>query len=313
MAKLLSGSFLSQVVLKLSEFNLNKVSQDELVEQLAELAKSPTALVELEDTHFQNDSVPLSKFPQQRLGGMSQKVRATLNALLPWSSFNVVNKMPLGSAYLGAKRSVPHAIPDVSYKEVAQFLGPDSRVLEVGCFEGHYASTLAMFCGQVYAFDSRIENVLKTLVRTWALGLDRKVVCDVLDIETTSVADFYRQRQVASFDLIYHRGVLYHLGDPVGHLADIAPLAKVLYLSTQYAADEQANEVMETPHGKFNVFSYREKTIDFGPFSGMVPKAYWLRKDQMLALLTSLGFTEIEVTCDEQERNGRRITLIAKK
>jgi tRNA (mo5U34)-methyltransferase len=313
MTKILSGFFLSQIVQKFSKMNSAAVTQTEFAEQLHELAQSPEALLDIDEQYIRSDTLNLPDFPQERLSAMHRDARATLNASMPWSSYNVAAGLMLGGAYLPHKRAKPHVIPDESFGEVAQLVGENSTVLEVGCFEGHYAATLAMRCKHVYAFDSRMENVLKTLVRTWSLGLDKNVVADVLNIEDSKVSEFYQKYGVENFDLIYHRGVLYHLSDPVSHLADIAPICSALYLNTQYAADEQAQDTFASPHGTFHVFHYREKGVDFAPFAGMVPMARWLRKDELLGLLERLGFQSISVISDVDERNGKRIALIAKK
>lgn len=314
MTKSLTGFFMSQLVHKLSMLNAGNLTPAELSAQLVELLADPNALVDLSDAVSSEDSLDLQRFPLQRLGMMDESSRAILNTLLPWSSYNVVDKKALGGAYLPLKRALPHRIPDKSFKEISNLITPDSHLLEIGCFEGHYTTTLAMHCRHVYAFDSRIENVLKTLVRTWALGMDKKISVDLLDIERNDVAAYYQGQGIDSFDLIYHRGVLYHLSDPVGHLANLAPLTKAIYLNTQYADDSQAKDVINTEYGQFYVYSYNEPVAKaFAPFAGMNAQVAWLRKSDMLSLLGQLGFTSIDVTADVEERNGKRITLIAKK
>ena len=51
-----------------------------------------------------------------------------------------------------------------------QFDLADKHVLEVGCFEGIHTVSLAMLARKVTALDARMENVVKTIVRSAMFG-----------------------------------------------------------------------------------------------------------------------------------------------
>jgi hypothetical protein len=89
-------------------------------------------------------------------------------------------------------------------------------VLEIGCFEGVHTIGLAARAGRVIAIDSRIANVVKTIVRTWSFG--HHVTAFQCDVEKAS--DF---AMVPEVDVVHHVGVLYHLVDPIAYLLALLP------------------------------------------------------------------------------------------
>ncbi len=143
-----------------------------------------------------------------------------LNALLPWAAFVLDAKgRRFGAAYSSNKRNVPQAVPDPRIVELDRRLPLAERtVLEIGCFKGIHTAALAVRAGRVLACDSRIENVVKTIVRCAMFGVPAPVVFrwDAEEAPPASVD--------LRCDVLHHVGVLYHLTDPVGHLASIAPL-----------------------------------------------------------------------------------------
>jgi tRNA (mo5U34)-methyltransferase len=178
------------------------------------------------------------------------------------------------------------------------------RVLELGCFEGIHTAALCALGASVTAIDARIENVVKTIVRCAMFGHAPTVfVCDLEDAVQCSL--------LPEVDVLHHVGVLYHLTDPVGHLRLVAPLVgHAIMLDTHFAADPDVNAVYES-----NGVAYRfRRHVEGGRpevFSGMRDHAKWLRLDDIVGLLTQLGFDDVEIVDRQNMRNGPRVLLHA--
>ena len=134
-----------------------------------------------------------------------------LNALLPWAAF-VLDRQGrnFGQAYSPKKRNDPQAIPDRRIIELDRRYGLAGKyVLEAGCFEGIHTVGLLQKGATVSAFDGRIANVVKTLVRCWAFD----VYADVL---FWNLAEDRPRSVSIECDILHHVGALYHLMDPIG-------------------------------------------------------------------------------------------------
>lgn len=316
--KCLSGYILSKISHKLAEVNAGTITMQDLAAGAADWAADTRSLVDLQDELVNKLTLSSDIHARSPVRYLSPDDLSYLNVLLPWSSYNSVGKrVPLGGAYLSEKRSSPHKIPDSHIAVLSKYLNISNfAVLEVGCFEGHYTASLANSCKSVNAVDSRIENVIKTLVRLWALNLGKNVTLDVVDLDRAPLTDFYRSQtaDLKGFDLIHHRGVLYHLEDPCRHLAELASLGMThIYLHTQYASTSQTLSPYKSALGTFDAFFYREKNIEFAPFAGMRKHAIWLQRNDIINVFKQLGMAKIEVLSDIEERNGSRIELIASR
>ncbi len=231
-----------------------------------------------------------------------------LNRLLPWRAFTVDGKgRRFGASAWRGKRHEPQPIPDRRIELLDKEFGlEDKSVLEVGCFEGIHTIALARRARSVIAIDSRVENVVKTMVRASFYGCSPTVfVCNVED------------RPVPVFDLrsdiVHHVGVLYHLADPASHLRDLCGLTKIgLMLDTHVADPKQADKSYDSVS---KTFRYREfeESGDADPFSGMASKSKWLLLEDIVNLLKEGGFTTVRVAEERMERNGPRVLLFARK
>jgi len=229
-----------------------------------------------------------------------------LNKMLSWKCYTAdLHGRRFGNAAWINKRMTPQAVPDNRIVMLDKLFGLKGKsVLEIGCFEGVHTIGLAKFSDQVRAIDSRIENVVKTLVRANLFGFKPDV--DLVDVEDEIA--FQRLSQV---DIVHHVGVLYHLKDPAKHLLALASKARLgLLLDTHYATPEMAKSTMKSGTGTYQYFNYREGGRD-EVFSGMYDHAKWLMLDDIKSLLVQGGFTDIRVACDELQRNGPRVTLYA--
>lgn len=229
-----------------------------------------------------------------------------LNEMLPWQCFTLDGRgRRFGKPASLIKRNAPQRIPDRRIVELNRRVPlAGLHVLEVGCFEAIHTIALADHGARVTAIDSRIENVLKTVVRLWAFGLAADVfVCDV-----ERAADFDRVPEV---DVTHHVGVLYHLADPVTHLRRVmARTRKAIMLDTHYAAEGEAIRRYSVDGRDYGYKHYQEKGRA-AAFAGMYDHAKWLPLDTLTSLLKEGGFPRVDVAELRDERNGPRTLIYA--
>lgn len=231
-----------------------------------------------------------------------------LNQLLDWNCFVVDNRgRRFGNGAWKGKRIEPQEIPD---KRIVLMHGrfdlSDKHVLEVGCFEGIHTVGLSMFAQKVTAIDSRIENVVKTIVRCAMFGYNPVVFKH--DVEEHSAGT-----RIPDVDVIHHVGVLYHLRDPVTHLIELGRHCRLgMMLDTHYCRDEEARDKYEASGKNYRYKTYRESGYR-DVFSGMYDHAKWLRLADIRTLLSQAGFKKVDVVEDRQERNGPRLLLFAER
>jgi hypothetical protein len=229
-----------------------------------------------------------------------------LNNLLPWKCFlNDGKGRKFGRESSPVKRNLPETIPDPRIMLLDSKIDLDGRsVLEVGCFEGIHTLALAGMGAKVVAVDSRIENVVKTLVRISAFGLN----ADVFKCNIEDEIDF---QIIQNTEITHHVGVLYHLTDPVTHLRKI--LRKTTFavlLDTHFAEDSELTHTYNVSNCEYKYKYFRESGRD-DSFSGMFDHAKWLQLSVIKNLLIDEGFVNIQDCLVRKERFGPRVTIIA--
>jgi tRNA (mo5U34)-methyltransferase len=231
-----------------------------------------------------------------------------LNGLLPWRCFTVDSQgRPFGGAAWHGKRVSPEPIPDRRIELFhKRFDLSDKHVLEIGCFEGVHTIALCQLADRVTAVDSRVENVVKTLVR--CAFFDERPRVFTFDVEADEHGD-----ELLQADLCHHVGVLYHLADPVSHLRRLSTwISRGLMLDTHYAHEEDAGDEYEVEGQVFRYRRYDE--IGRGDvFSGMRPTSKWLLLDDIVDILRTAGFATVEIAETREERNGARVLLLAER
>jgi len=231
-----------------------------------------------------------------------------LNTMLNWNCFVADGYgRRFGKLAWGSKRNNAQTIPDrriVGMHERFDLTG--KHVLEVGCFEGVHTLGLLEFAEKVTAVDSRVDHVVKTMVRCGMFGKSARVF--KCDIENESL-----NTQLLEADYIHHVGVLYHLKDPVKNLLNMGTYIKSgVMLDTHYCLK---NEVT----GEYSVngrnYSYK-KYLEYGEkeaFSGMYDHSKWLLLDDIIDCLKASGFSKVEVAEKRNERNGPRALVFAER
>lgn len=231
-----------------------------------------------------------------------------LNRLLPWKCFTADGQgRRFGQPAGPSKRNTPQPIPDYRTALLDREFGlADKHVLEIGCFEGVHTTGIAMAARQVTAIDSRIENVVKTMVRTGFFGRPVQVFkCDIEIAEEWAL--------LPEVDVVHHVGVLYHLRDPAAHLLALGKLARVgVMLDTHIARPEEATRSYASA-GRAVAYKYYREGGRHEVFSGMYDHAKWLTLDTIRGLLSEAGFARIRVAEERDERNGPRVLLFARR
>jgi len=177
------------------------------------------------------------------------------------------------------------------------------HVLEAGCFEGIHTVGLMQQGASVTAIDGRIENLVKTLVRCWAFDLKPEVAFWNLEQKRPDSLDI-------QCDILHHVGVLYHLTDPIGHLAEILPeVSQAAILDTHIAPPGQGKPA-ESAGFEYRYTSFREAGRT-PPFAGLADHAKWVELEDLTGFLVQSGFTNVDVAEQRDERNGLRALIFA--
>lgn len=244
----------------------------------------------------------------KRLDTLADEDIVALNAMLPWHSY-ICDSLGrrFGVPSSPNKRNQASMLPDYRSLLLNERYNLESlKVLEVGCFEGLHTSSLAMFGASVVAVDSRIENVVKTLVRSNFLGFSPS--CYQWDVETEC-----KFEEVLWCSICHHVGVLYHLKDPVSHLQYLSQfIGRALLLDTHIALPDQTTSELDCPWGPLKTKIFHESGYK-DPFSGMGAVSHWLLLDDLLKILNKCGFRSVEIVEERPERNGPRVLLLAEK
>lgn len=231
-----------------------------------------------------------------------------LNRILPWGAFLVDSKgRRFGRAWSSSKRSTAQAFPDPRILELDRRVPLcDRSVLEIGCFEGIHTAALAARAARVLACDSRIENVVKTIVRCGMLQTNPFVFRWNVEESLPETIDI-------TSDVLHHVGVLYHLADPVSHLKFLADrINDTIMLDTHIAPDGAVLQEYQSCGQSWKYFHYKEGGRE-DPFSGMAGHAKWLEVRSIIQILEDSGFSKIDVARIQQERNGPRLLLFASR
>jgi SAM-dependent methyltransferase len=233
---------------------------------------------------------------------------AELNSLLKWNCFTVDGRgRRFGNPARPGKRSEPQDVPDRRIVLLSRrFDLANKHVLEIGCFEGVHTIGLCRFAREVTAVDTRIENVVKTIVR-----------CAFYDVHPQvfkwNIEDPDGKPDCLTVDIAYHVGVLYHLRNPVQHLLELGRFVRSgLMLDTHYALDQEATETVDVNRKAYRYKRFLESG-HLDAFSGEYSHSKWLRLDDIVATLELSGFDKVEIVETRAERNGPRVLIVAER
>jgi SAM-dependent methyltransferase len=250
---------------------------------------------------------PVDDFPTPRLDELADSDLDRLNNLLPWAAFTVDGRgRRFGGAAWKGKRDKPQPIADYRGIILDRHFGlADKHVLEIGCFEGVHTVGLCRLAARVTGVDARMDNVVKTIVRCAFYGQHPDIL--LRDVEDPTVMSALQA------DVVHHVGVLYHLDEPARHIMALGRVARLgVLLDTHVAEAHEATEVLEIDGRRYPYRLYSEGgTADV--FSGMRSSAKWLTLEGLKDLVDAAGFPNVDTVEDRQERNGRRVLLVASR
>ena len=182
----------------------------------------------------------------------------------------------------------------------------NKRVMELGPADGYNTAALEKLGANVTSVEGNVDAFLRCLILKNALGLKAKFL----------LGDFTKAfEDGVSLDLLYACGVLYHLQDPVGFLADAYKAAKNLFIWTHYYDPEHVQQVEHERVGfaagrtsqrefKGKTFTYHEKEYHLdhvqraGYIGGLNATCSFLSHDELFEAIELAGFKVLRVVED---------------
>ncbi len=199
----------------------------------------------------------------------------------------------------------------------------NANILEVGPMEGMHTYMLnRQRPARIDAIEANRLCFLRCLVTRQILDIDRSI------FRLGDIEHWLREHE-ETYDLGIASGVLYHMVDPAGLLELLALRCKSVFLWTHFFLDEAMppGDVRRTPFsGKMEMREiagmkvryyergYQHANTNASFCGGMKDKHFWMHRDDILALLQRLGFTEITIR-DENltHTGGPSFSLLANK
>ena len=192
------------------------------------------------------------------------------------------------------------AVGDVRVERFLRFAPKAETILELGSLEGAQSFILAQQPGvkHVVALEGREPNLRKARLVQELLEISNVEFIQA-NLEHADLTSF------GKFDAVFCCGLLYHLPEPWKLLAQLPKVAPLLFIWTQYAADDEAREVGNGLRGKIHVEGGADE-----PLSGMSSTATWLTLDSLRDTLAASGYKRIEVIYnDPTHANGPAVTI----
>jgi SAM-dependent methyltransferase len=222
----------------------------------------------------------------------SQNLTAEFTKLGPWIYQFEID----GKAYGGDIS----AVGDARVEWFFRYAPHPERILELGSLEGAHSFIMAQDPGvkRVVGLEGREANLRKARFVQELLQI-RNVEFAQTNLEHADLAEF------GNFDAIFCCGLLYHLPEPWKLIQQCPSIAPLLFIWTQYAAENDARDVANGLRGK----TYVEGGPD-EPLSGMSATATWLTLDSLRTLLAGSGYKKIEIIHDDPAHvNGPAVTI----
>lgn len=187
------------------------------------------------------------------------------------------------------------------------------RVLEIGPLEGMHTYMLSAHGAQsIDAVEANKLCFLRCLVTKEILKLDRA------SFHLGDAQAWLRDQEI-TYDFALASGVLYHMPDPGEFLRLLSMRAKSVFIWTHFF-DEAAmpksdvryrpfsgNVEVRTIAGmdvRYHERGYQLANTNASFCGGMKDRHYWLQRDEILALLKHLGYSEITVLDEEPHHRG---------
>lgn len=192
------------------------------------------------------------------------------------------------------------AVGDERVERFFRYAPSVETILELGSLEGAQSFIMAQRPGvkRVLALEGREANLRKARLVRQLLRIE-KVEFAEANLELADLTAF------GKFDAVFCCGLLYHLPEPWKLIEQLPAVAPVLFIWTQYAAEDEAHDVGHGLRGKIHVEGGAEEAL-----SGMSPTATWLTLDSLREVLRTSGYRNVEVIHDDPAHpNGPAVTV----
>jgi SAM-dependent methyltransferase len=226
----------------------------------------------------------------------SRNLEAEFAKLGPW-----IYQFEIGGRTFGGGIS---AVGDVRVQRFFRQAPRPESILELGSLEGAHSFILAQHPGvkRVVALEGREANLRKARFVQEQLRIDNIEFAQA-NLEHADLSAF------GKFDAIFCCGLLYHLPEPWKLIEQCPPIAPLLFIWTQYAAETEARDVGRGLRGKIHVEGGADE-----PLSGMSATATWLTLDSLRVLLAASGYDSVEIIDDDPgHANGPAVTIGARR
>lgn len=201
----------------------------------------------------------------------------------------------------------------------------NQKVLELGPLEAAHTLFLEKNGADVVSVEGNIGAFLRCLIVKNQYSLTSKFLLG--DFNALNTDD-------AKFDLVCASGVLYHMAEPVKFLEKFSRCSDRLFLWTHYFESDFSkwNNKLESyiNNGKWNyknpeIVNYDGLDVKIikqqygdslgwsGFCGGPEDYSYWIDKNDLLNLLSKLGFSKIEIAFDEVNHQNVRVSVCLRK
>jgi protein-L-isoaspartate O-methyltransferase len=192
------------------------------------------------------------------------------------------------------------AVGDVRVEQFFHFAPNPRTILELGSLEGAHTFILAQHPGveRVVAIEGREANLRKARFVQGHLEI-QNIEFIQANLETADLTDF------GKFEAVFCSGLLYHLPEPWKLIEQLAKIAPLLFVWTQYAAEQQAADVGHGLRGKIHTEGGPDE-----PLSGMSRSATWLTLSSLREVVARAGYKRFEIIRDDvSHQNGPAVTF----
>lgn len=202
----------------------------------------------------------------------------------------------------------------------------NKKILELGPLEGAHSIFLEKLGAEILAIEANIGAFLRCLIVKNQYSLNAKFL----------LGDFNSLKiEGDQFDLVLASGVLYHMSDPVSFLEKFSKCSDNLFLWTHYFENDlslwNSNLKEQLNNGKWNykepeIVKFRDIEVKIikqkygeslgwsGFCGGPQDYSYWIDKNDLLNLLRTLGYRDIDLAFDEPfHQNGPSFCIYARK
>jgi SAM-dependent methyltransferase len=195
------------------------------------------------------------------------------------------------------------AVGDERVERFFRYAPNASTILELGALEGAHSVIFAKRPGvkRVVALEGRETNLRKA-----------RFIRELLEIRNVEFAQANLEqadlKQFGEFDAVFCCGLLYHLPAPWQLLEQLPAIAPLVFIWTQYAADDEARDIGHGLRGKTQIEGGVDEAL-----SGLSATATWLTLSSLRDCLRAAGYESVDVIHDDPAHpNGPAVTIGAR-